>query len=1375
MKKRHKKSIASLLAAILCLNSILLNVGATAAVNSEVIYISTVEDLIAIAKKCSLDTWSIGKTVILRNDIDLTGTGFTSIPTFGGTFDGQGHTISGLSLTGYNSPQGLFRYIQANALVKNLTVQGIVTPSGTKAIIGGVAGSNSGTILNCSFIGTVKGDKYVGGIAGINEAEGLISNCSAKGVINGKHYVGGIAGENLGIILLCNNEASVNTTVSESSLSLEDLQNFSTDSVMTFSPADLLDVTDVGGIAGISSGIIQSCSNNGTVGYQHVGYNIGGIVGRQSGYLNGCTNRGRVFGRKDVGGIAGQIEPFSTWQLSEDVLSKLRTELNALQKQINSVINDSSRYTSEISTNLAMIQGYAAEARDAGDALADQTASWLNDNIDSVNDASARITETLVAMEPIVDAISGSIEDMNRAIGEYKAAMQLLENATDSAKIGMNKIYSALDEMRDALRYAGNAVDRISAAIRSLKASLGDDEAAKKALSDMQSGMADLMNAMKKISEAASALSHATDTLANSEAWQESMSAMREGAGELVTATSKMADALQDIRNALNALMGGFDPGQLFAALPPLENAVANLAAAAELSASGFSKTASGLEKLVIAYENHEETRRAWQDLTHGLTMVENAINDGTAIDYAAALHGLERIQDSLAVLTERVNINEFRDIHGGVQSLEGAMEDIETSANNLKSMIDRLQAIGTEPGQTDLEALMKGFSDLADAAQQAAAALLKINTALNSLLQSEAVKAYDGMLFANLRQIAEGVVEAANAMKTISDAAIKLSGHIEWSKLNESVNSMKSVAGDITRAIAGMQDAVSYVQDAWPSIKAAGNSASKALSNAIEATNTLKSSVDTIAESVAEIRDLISDLAARPTITFKKLDSQYIDTRNALSEALGNISDALSVLNHTASGASETLLADIQAISDQIFVIFDLLADAVEDVSETGTDITDYIEDISRQDTDSDTGGKAGGCTNYGVIQGDINVGGIAGSIAIEYDFDPEDDHSLTEKLSPGSKYLLRAVITNCENYGKIASKKNHAGGIVGLMDFGYVVHSLNNGTVSSIDGDYVGGIAGKSNGTIEQCFVKSSLSGADYIGGIAGYGTDLYHCYSLIQVENAHEFVGAIAGYADGVLQWNRFVNDELAGVNGVSYEGKAEPISYEELLSVEGLPDIFQVFRLTFVCDGKEVAVIPFKYGETISAEMIPDVPKKDGYFGEWDRDDFTNMTFDATVEAVYQRYITTLASERTRDGGLSIILVDGLFTTHASLAITEMEREDRFNGEQVLEKWTVSVTDDGQATHTVRYLAPGKKTSGINIYLLRDGSWEKAEYTALGSYLLFTMDGTEATFIVTSSKNYMIPIVLGILAVSLSIVAFPWMYRRRRNSSHSHVAP
>ena len=65
--------------------------------------------------------------------------------------------------------------------------------------------------------------------------------------------------------------------------------------------------TDIGGIAGLSGGVIQSCRNEGAVGYEQIGYNIGGIAGRQSGYLDGCENSGKISGNKDVGGIVGPI------------------------------------------------------------------------------------------------------------------------------------------------------------------------------------------------------------------------------------------------------------------------------------------------------------------------------------------------------------------------------------------------------------------------------------------------------------------------------------------------------------------------------------------------------------------------------------------------------------------------------------------------------------------------------------------------------------------------------------------------------------------------------------------------------------------------------------------------------------------------------------------------------------------------------------------------------------------------------------------------------------------------------------------------------------------------------------------------------------
>ena len=166
------------------------------------------------------------------------------------------------------------------------------------------------------------------------------------------------------------------------------------------------------------------------------------------------------------------------------------------------------------------------------------------------------------------------------------------------------------------------------------------------------------------------------------------------------------------------------------------------------------------------------------------------------------------------------------------------------------------------------------------------------------------------------------------------------------------------------------------------------------------------------------------------------------------------------------------------------MFVVFDLLVDTVENVSEMDTNIRDYTKDVSARDTDSDTFGKVADSINYGQVEGDINVGGITGSMAIEFEYDLEDEYNLIQKMSPNSKYLLRAIISGCENYGNIKSKKNCAGGIVGLMDFGYVKESIDKSSITSSGGIYIGGIAGKSDVTIRQCYAKVLLSGADFVG---------------------------------------------------------------------------------------------------------------------------------------------------------------------------------------------------------------------------------------------------------------------------------------------------
>ena len=215
MKQKASKFLSLLLAAVLLAAVLLLSLMAPAALaaeNTNTVYLRTAEDLVNLSQNCTLDSWSQGKTVYLEADIDLSGADFVPIPTFGGTFEGQGHTISGLSITGSGNVRGLFRYIQPTGAVRDLNVTGTISPSDRKNTLGGLVGENQGTITNCSFSGTVSGADSIGGIAGINEAQGQIINCTFSGSATGEHYVGGIAGQNYGSIIQCENNGSINTT-----------------------------------------------------------------------------------------------------------------------------------------------------------------------------------------------------------------------------------------------------------------------------------------------------------------------------------------------------------------------------------------------------------------------------------------------------------------------------------------------------------------------------------------------------------------------------------------------------------------------------------------------------------------------------------------------------------------------------------------------------------------------------------------------------------------------------------------------------------------------------------------------------------------------------------------------------------------------------------------------------------------------------------------------------------------------------------------------------------------------------------------------------------------------------------------------------------
>ena len=233
----------------------------------------------------------------------------TSNNPYRGTFDGNGHTISGLYINNSTADdQGLFGRVNGGT-VKNLSVTGNVSGDW---YVGGVVGyNNGGTVTGCIFSGSgsVSGNRYVGGVVGYNSS-GTVTNCAFSGTVTGI-YVGGVVGGNSGSngsVEKCHNTGSVNGSVNsvggvvgENSGSGPVKNCYNTGKV-TGSAAS----SNVGGVVGLNRGSVENCYNTGSVSGD---WYVGGVVGRNDGSVKNCynTGTGTVTGTVDfVGGVVGQ-------------------------------------------------------------------------------------------------------------------------------------------------------------------------------------------------------------------------------------------------------------------------------------------------------------------------------------------------------------------------------------------------------------------------------------------------------------------------------------------------------------------------------------------------------------------------------------------------------------------------------------------------------------------------------------------------------------------------------------------------------------------------------------------------------------------------------------------------------------------------------------------------------------------------------------------------------------------------------------------------------------------------------------------------------------------------------------------------------------
>ncbi len=259
--------------------------------------IETVDDLLALAKATDAET--LGKNYRLKADLNLKDTPFNGIGSaarpFTGMFDGQGHTISHVTV---NAPEGenagFFNAIKG-ATIRDLKLVDVEITGKTN--VGGLVGSAqvqldssdlsknvANLIGGCSVSGTVTGTKNVGGLVGLNEGKtdsqtlfsiaSAVDKCAASVTVNGKEMTGGLVGKNGGTITKSSSGGTVKGD------------------------------TTTGGLVGDSSGDIYDSHTSCTVaGRSHTG----GFVGFSDGAVKNCYSIGGVSGTDYTGGFAGVI------------------------------------------------------------------------------------------------------------------------------------------------------------------------------------------------------------------------------------------------------------------------------------------------------------------------------------------------------------------------------------------------------------------------------------------------------------------------------------------------------------------------------------------------------------------------------------------------------------------------------------------------------------------------------------------------------------------------------------------------------------------------------------------------------------------------------------------------------------------------------------------------------------------------------------------------------------------------------------------------------------------------------------------------------------------------------------------------------------
>jgi len=613
------------------------------------------------------------------------------------------------------------------------------------------------------------------------------------------------------------------------------------------------------------------------------------------------------------------------------------------------------------------------------------------------------------------------------------------------------------------------------------------------------------------------------------------------------------------------------------------------------------------------------------------------------------------------------------------------------------------------------------------------------------------------------------GKIGFAHTGYNVGGIAGKQSGKVITCSNEGEIYGRKDVGGIVGQAEPDIEseylnDRVDDVQSSIDIINSTLNNMSSSMNNA---SSDVKSYTENIIDQYKELLDKLQDKLNGNNDNDEKIEDFVDDISKDIENS--TVADDIHGLADTVDSEIRTIADSIERISAQIKNIGNTVTETMDVV----TSDDNYIEDISSADSAQNSDGVIAKSVNRGAVHGDINAGGIAGTINVEYDVDPEYDLDITETTNVRLRSTVSDVVIYCINYGEVNSKKDCAGGIVGLQELGLVYGSEGYGTVKSETGNYAGGIAGNSASAITDSYSLCNVESEDYTGGICGKGYTMQNCISIPAILGDGEAKGSLAGIieSDGEVSTNIFVNDIYGGIDDINYSGKADSASYEAVMAMENIPDGFHRVTLVFKADGNVIDTKNIAYNANLGVSELPSIPDKDGFYAQWPENIVSKPILQNTVvEAEYHVWIESVAGDIASQNDKPLFIAEGKFYDDNKITLSKCDTDNLSGDIEYSYAWKMRGTDvKDKGTKTCHFYI--KNTLGSSEVWYRDNAdsgWVKADAKEHGSYMTAEIPYEADFAVIHKESSNMIYYICGGAAACIIVLAVIIIKKRKKRN-------